>query len=84
VSAYRFLARFPYRFVLLLAICLLVNATDPTHAGHTMGPVAFEDFLLFLGLANLVVPFITGPLRAGLLWVLEALRRICTRPRGAA
>lgn len=73
---WRFLARFPYRLVFLMAVCLLVNLTDPLHMGPTLGPITFEDGLLALALLNLVFPIVTGPLRAGLLWLLDRARSL--------
>lgn len=79
---WRFFATFPYRFVLLLAVCLLVNLTDPLGASAKLGFISFEDALILLALVNLVKPFLTGSIRAGLLWLVDRCRDLAWKLRG--
>ena len=71
---WRFFAIFPYRFVFLFAVCLLVNMSDPFGTSARIGFISFEDMLILLALVNLVKPFITSPLRAAMLWLVNLMR----------
>lgn len=79
---WRFFAVFPYRFVFLFAVCLLVNFTDPLGASARLGFVSFEDMLVLLALVNLVKPFITSPIRSAMLWMVNRLRDAAWALRG--
>lgn len=82
LPVWRFFAIFPYRFVFLLAICLLVNFTDPLGASAKLGFVSFEDGLIILALVNLVKPFLTSPIRSAMLWLVNRARDLAWRVRG--
>ena len=74
LPVWRFFAIFPYRFVFLFAVCLLVNFTDPFGYSARIGIVSFEDALILLALVNLVKPFLTSPIRFACLWLVDRLR----------
>ena len=80
---WRFFAVFPYRFLFLFAVCLLVSFTDPLGASAKLGFISFEDMLILLALVNLVKPFITSPIRSAFLWLVDRLRDAAWRLRPA-
>jgi hypothetical protein len=71
---WRFFAIFPYRFVFFFAICLLVNLADPFGANRKIGIFTFEDLIILVAIVNLVVPFLTAPIRAAFLWLIDKAR----------
>lgn len=73
LPVWRFFAIFPYRFVFLFAVCLLVNMSDPFGTSAHLGFMSFEDMLILAALANLVKPFLTSPIRTACLWVVNRL-----------
>lgn len=79
---WRFFATFPYRFLFLALVCLLVTFTDPFGMSRKIGFVSFEDALLLLAIVNLVVPFVTAPVRAGFLWLVNRARDAAWRAQG--
>ena len=82
VPLWRFAAVFPYRFVFLFLVCLLVSFTDPLGASARLGFISFEDFLILLALANLVRPFLTSPIRTAMMWLVDRARDAAWRLRG--
>lgn len=82
LPVWRFFAIFPYRFVFLFLICLLVNMTDPLGASAKLGIMSFEDMLILLAIVNLVKPFLTGPVRAGMLWLVDRARDLAWKIKG--
>ena len=83
LPVWRFFAIFPYRFVFLFAICLLVNFTDPLGASARLGFVSFEDTLILLAVINLIRPFLTSPIRSGMLWLVDRARDAAWAIRGS-
>lgn len=83
LPVWRFFAIFPYRFVFLFLICLLVNFTDPLGASARIGFVSFEDTLILLAVINLVRPFLTSPIRAAMLWLVDRARDAAWAIRGS-
>lgn len=79
---YRFFGVFPYRLTFLILVCLLVSLTDPLNMWRTLGPLRFEDVLIFLALFNLVYPIATAPVRAFLLWLVDRARDLAWALRG--
>ncbi|MDO4400822.1 MAG: J domain-containing protein [Coriobacteriia bacterium] len=79
---WRFFAIFPYRFLFLLLVCLLVSFSDPFGTSARLGFISFEDTLILLALANLVRPFLTSPIRSACLWIVDRLRDLAWKIRG--
>jgi hypothetical protein len=82
LPVWRFFAIFPYRFLFLFAVCLLVNVSDPFGTSAKLGFVSFEDMLILLALVNLVKPFITSPVRSACLWLVDRVRDIAWKLKG--
>ena len=82
LPVWRFFAVFPYRFVFLLLVCLLVNVSDPLGASKAIGFVSFEDGLILLAIVNLVKPFITSPIRSAMLWLVDRTRDLAWKIGG--
>lgn len=79
---WRFVAIFPYRFLFLFAVCLLVNLTDPFGVSQSIGIMSFEDALILLAIINLVKPFVTSPIRSALMWLVDRARDLSWKMKG--